>query len=99
MPIYNGNMEFSVTIDKAGRVVIPKKIRDELRLAAGDSLTLECDGECLTLRPLNAGAPMRKEHGIWVFHGGARLSLEEANQILRDIREKRDRQIAGKLPR
>lgn len=33
-----------MTIDKAGRVVIPKKIREELRLGAGDSLVLECEG-------------------------------------------------------
>jgi len=99
MPFYNGNMELTVTIDKAGRVVIPKRIRDELRLTAGDRLTLECEGECVTLRPIKAGAPMRKEHGIWVFHGGAPLSLEQANEIVRDVREQRDRQNLGKWQR
>jgi AbrB family looped-hinge helix DNA binding protein len=33
-------MNTTVTIDKAGRVVIPKEIRDELRLEPGDSLAL-----------------------------------------------------------
>ena|SRR5215831_4475106 len=99
MPFYNGNMETAVTIDKAGRVVIPKKIREDMGLGAGDSLSLECEGECLTLRPVRAGAPMRKEHGIWVFHGGKPISLEEANQILRDIRKQRDRRNANEQGR
>jgi AbrB family looped-hinge helix DNA binding protein len=95
MPLYNGEMELTITIDKAGRVVIPKEIRDKLRLGAGDSLALDCEGETLTLRPIHAGAPLRKEHGIWVFHGGKPLSLEEANRIVRDVREQRDRENAG----
>jgi AbrB family looped-hinge helix DNA binding protein len=99
MPFNNGSMELTVTIDKAGRVVIPKKIREELRLGAGDSLVLECEGEHLTLRPVHAGAPLRKERGIWVFHGGKPLSLDEANQIVRDVREQRDRQNAGERGR
>ena len=99
MPFYNGRMELTITIDKAGRVVIPKEIRDKLRLGAGDNLILNCEGETLTLRPIYAGAPLRKEHGIWVFHGGKPLSLEEANRIVHDVREQRDRENAGERSR
>ena len=35
MPLQNSNVNTTVTIDKAGRVVIPKGIRDELRLRPG----------------------------------------------------------------
>jgi AbrB family looped-hinge helix DNA binding protein len=90
-PFYAGIMNTTVTIDKAGRVVIPKEIRDELRLEAGDTLTLESEGERVTLRPIH-GTPLQKEHGVWVFHGGKRLSLDEANQLVRTAREQRDRQ-------
>ncbi len=92
-------MGLTVTIDKAGRVVIPKEIRDELRLGAGDTLTLECEGERLTLQPVHAGTPLQKERGIWVFHGGKPLSLDEANQLVRDVRAQRDRQNAGERDR
>lgn len=89
-PFYSGIMKTTVTIDKAGRVVIPKEIRDELHLEAGDTLSLESEGERVTLRPIH-GSPLQKEHGVWVFHGRNRLSLDEANQLVRDAREQRDR--------
>ncbi|MBV8452060.1 MAG: AbrB/MazE/SpoVT family DNA-binding domain-containing protein [Deltaproteobacteria bacterium] len=88
-------MELAVTIDKAGRVVILKEIRDELRLRAGDTLAIECEAERLTLRPVHAGTPLRKKQGIWVFQGGESLSLDQANQLVRDVREQRDRHNSG----
>ncbi|HWQ70619.1 MAG TPA: AbrB/MazE/SpoVT family DNA-binding domain-containing protein [Patescibacteria group bacterium] len=38
-------MKATVTIDKAGRVVLPKTLRDELHLAPGDTLNLKVEGE------------------------------------------------------
>jgi len=84
-------MEGTVTIDKAGRVVIPKWIRDELRLEPGDTLAFAKEGDILTLRPLHANAPLQKERGVWVFRGSKQLSLDEANRIVRDARDQRDR--------
>jgi AbrB family looped-hinge helix DNA binding protein len=88
-------MNATVTIDKAGRVVIPKEIRDELRLGPGDNLSLESEGDRVTLRPLHASPPLRKDRGVWVYHGGKPLSLEQANELVRDAREGRDRENAG----
>jgi AbrB family looped-hinge helix DNA binding protein len=88
-------MTATVTIDKAGRVVIPKEIRDELRLEAGDTLAVESEGERVTLRPVRVVAPLHKERGVWVFHGGKPLSLDEANQLLRDTRETRGASTRG----
>jgi AbrB family looped-hinge helix DNA binding protein len=95
MPFHIGIMTTTVTIDKAGRVVIPKEIRDELRLEAGDTLALESEGERVTLQPIHGGTPLQKERGVWVFQGGKPLSLDEANQIVRDAREPRDRRNTG----
>ena len=81
-------MPSTVHIDKSGRVVIPKRIREQLALGVGDALTLECENQSLTLRPVY-GAPLRKEHGLWVFQGGEELSLQDANKMVRDAREQR----------
>jgi AbrB family looped-hinge helix DNA binding protein len=66
-------MQLTVTIDKAGRVVIPKKIRDELRLGAGDTLTLEREGERLTLRPVHAGTPLQRNAAYGFFKAASRF--------------------------
>jgi len=52
-----------VVVDKAGRVVIPKPVREELQLEAGDALEIELAGEQITLRPVRGMGPLRKEHG------------------------------------
>src|SRR5882724_591642 len=67
-------MTTKVTLDKSGRVVLPKALRDELGLAAGDTLELESRGEQITLRPVRGGVSLRKERAIWVYRTGRRLT-------------------------
>ena len=88
-------MNTTVTLDKAGRVVIPKTLRDELHLEAGDTLELESEGERMTLRPVRSGSSLRKEHGVWVSRGGRKISAEATNQVLQDVRNERDRDNLG----
>jgi AbrB family looped-hinge helix DNA binding protein len=88
-------MNTMVTLDKAGRVVIPKTLRDELRLAPGDSLALETDGDCMMLRPVRSASALRKEHGIWVFYTGRKLSAAETDRAIESLRQERDREMRG----
>jgi AbrB family looped-hinge helix DNA binding protein len=83
-------MNITITIDKAGRVVIPKELRDELRLEAGDKMELRSEGESFTLRPVRSASPLRKKQGIWVFHGTGKLSAAATDKALYDIRKERD---------
>lgn len=46
-----------VTIDKAGRLVVPKPLRDELNLQGGTTLDIRIQGGILELEP--AATPMR----------------------------------------
>ena len=88
-------MNATVTVDKAGRLVLPKALREELRLEAGDTLEIESEGERVTLRPVRSNAPLRKERGIWVFQGRDPLSGDDATQLIADAREKRNRENLG----
>jgi len=83
-------MNLRLVIDKAGRVVIPKPLREELHLEPGDSLELESAGEQITLRPVRGTGPLTKEHGVWVFHAGQPLPASATDEMLRRIREERD---------
>jgi AbrB family looped-hinge helix DNA binding protein len=85
-------MTTKLTLDKSGRVVLPKALRDELGLAAGDTLELESRGEQITLRPVWGGAALRKERGIWVYRTGRRLAAATTDRALRQIREERDQE-------
>jgi AbrB family looped-hinge helix DNA binding protein len=62
-------MTTKITLDQAGRVLIPKALRQELHLGAGDTLQLENKGDEITLRPLRPKALLKKEHGVWVYQG------------------------------
>lgn len=82
-------MDARITIDKAGRVVLPKPLREELRLAPGDVLELQSFGEEITLRPVRPALPVAKERGVWVFRTDEPLAATVTNDILRDLRERR----------
>jgi AbrB family looped-hinge helix DNA binding protein len=88
-------MNSRLTIDKAGRVVIPKPLREELHLEPGDSLEMESAGEQITLRPVRGTGPLSKEHGVWVFHSGQPLSASATDEILEQIRLERDLENLG----
>jgi len=83
-------MNSRLTIDRGGRIVIPKPVREELNLEPGDSLEMESAGEQITLRPVRGTAPLRKEHGVWVFHSGQSLPASTTEDVLQQIREERD---------
>ena len=83
-------MNVRITMDKAGRVVIPKPLREELHLEPGDALEMESVGEQITLRPVRGTGPLTKEHGVWVFHTGQPLPASSTDEMLQRIREERD---------
>ena len=83
-------MNARLIIDKAGRVVIPKALRDELHLAAGDALELEVTGERITLRPYRGSGPLSMEQGVWVLRTGQPMPASATDDVLQRIREGRD---------
>jgi AbrB family looped-hinge helix DNA binding protein len=84
-------MATKISIDKAGRVVLPKSLREKMRVEAGDDLLVETEGDRITLRPIRQEAPLVKEFGIWVYQG------EPSDSSIPDLidaeREKRIREL------
>jgi len=94
-PLYDGNMNSKVTLDRAGRVVLPKALRDEMHLSPGDTLDLTVKGDEVTLRPRRGATPLQKERGVWVFRTGKPVTADETEETLRTIRAQRHRRNAG----
>ena len=104
MPFINGKwhgiipftMTNTLTIDKAGRIVLPKPLRDELQLEAGDSLELNTKGEEITLRPIRGNAPLKKKKGVWVFQAGQSLAEDAVEKTIREVRREREELVLGR---
>jgi AbrB family looped-hinge helix DNA binding protein len=82
-------MTTTLTIDRAGRLVLPKPVRDELQLSAGDSLELESSEDQIVLRPVRGAATLRKKQGVWVMRTGKPLSAKVVNETIRKVRNER----------
>ena len=85
-------MAARVTLDKLGRIVLPKPVRDKLQLAAGDQLELDSVDDRILLRPLRGTAKLRKKSGLWVFHCGEPLSAATVQETVEQNRRERDEQ-------
>ena len=86
-------MTTKITLDRAGRVLIPKTLRQELHLGPGDILQLEREGDEITLRPLRPKALLKKEKGVWVYQGEpAHVSIPD---LIDRQREQRSRELRG----
>ena len=86
-------MTTKLTLDRAGRVLIPKQLREQLHLGPGDALHLESEGEEITLRPERPKALLRREQGVWVYQGEP-ISASIPDLIDRE-RAKRSHELMG----
>ena len=86
-----------VTIDKAGRLVLPKEVRVRLHLSAGDVLDAEIGVNEVWLRPRHAAAARITRIGqrsVWDAPGAV-ATLEEIENALQRGRSERDARASG----
>jgi AbrB family looped-hinge helix DNA binding protein len=88
-------MNTIVEIDKAGRIVVPKKLRDELHLTPGTRLKVERSGDSLVLEQDLPEPRLEMVDGLWVITGGPRLDKNDVNAMIDEQRERRMRYVAG----
>ena len=85
-------MRTLLTLDRAGRIVVPKPLRDKLQLMPGDELELESLDDRITLRPVRGGAQLKKKRGVWVFRCGEPLSAATVRETIEQTRREHDDQ-------
>jgi AbrB family looped-hinge helix DNA binding protein len=88
----------AVPIDQAGRIVLPKSVRQELAIKSGDTFTVAIHGMTVTLTPNNSGGGFVRKGKALVFatDGDDTLSVEEAQAVLESGRaDHHSRNLAG----
>ena len=70
-----------ITIDRAGRLVIPKRHRDQLNLGAGTALEIEAAADGLTLRRAGVETALVRKDGILIHHGSVPSAIDVAEFI------------------
>ena len=89
-----------IQIDKAGRVVLPKPLREQFNLVPGDKLRLSVEGNSFRLEPTDAGGKLVKKGTVLVFTGGFTepITTAKVSKLIEQEREDRISSAAmGKL--
>ncbi|MGB9489774.1 MAG: AbrB/MazE/SpoVT family DNA-binding domain-containing protein [Terriglobales bacterium] len=81
-----------VTIDKAGRIVVPKEFRQRLGLRPNTELELVDHPAGLLLRVVESGPSLIRVNGLLVHHGRAEEGAD-LDGVLESVREERIQQI------
>ena len=77
-------------LDKFGRVVIPKPIRDDLDLQPGSVLEIKEVDQRILLEPVQEEPHVVMKKGVLVFSGAAQGDIEEAIRSHRQERLKKE---------
>ena len=89
--ILNG---MNVKIDKAGRIILPKPVRDRFRLRQGSDLEIEERPEGVLLKPVEQRPSMVKKNGLWV-HLGELPEGYDWDSLIDDDRNARIKYLSG----
>ena len=81
-------MKSTVTIDKAGRMVLPQVVRRQFGLHPGSALDLRVTADSIVLYPAEKKSALSKEHGLYVHEGRPESSLLNAVESARDDRDR-----------
>ena len=84
----------TLKIDKAGRLILPKPVRDRWGLHEGSDLEITETPEGVMLNPAERRPSMVKKHGLWVHTGELPPGFASV-QAIRDDREERIGKLAA----
>jgi AbrB family looped-hinge helix DNA binding protein len=89
--ILNG-MKSTLTIDKAGRMVLPQRVRKQFGLHTGSALEFKVSATAITLYPAELKPALTKEKGLYVHEGKPDDALLD---VVESARDDRDRAVWG----
>lgn len=82
LPIYNANIDWripmQVEIDKFGRLIIPKAVRNHLGIGPGSVMELLEQNHQILLKPIDQKTSLKREGGVLVYTGSALDDIENA---------------------
>ena len=77
----------ALTVDGAGRIVLPKPLREQFGLKRGSKLDLEVQPDAIVLRPLKYDVTLVEEDGLLVHEGQPVEDLLGGVERARDARD------------
>lgn len=83
-----------VTMDQAGRIVVPKAVRERFGLHKDSELELEESADGIVLKPIAEEAMWVRKNGRLVFRGSPAGRIDW-NRLVEQDREERMRKIGG----
>jgi AbrB family looped-hinge helix DNA binding protein len=83
-----------LTIDKFGRVVIPKKLREHLGVGVGLKVEVRETADGVLLKPVRRESGLMMKDGVLIHRGGADESHINWDTLVDEEREERIRHIA-----
>ena len=91
--------ESGVPIDQAGRIVLPKDVRQELAIKPGDTFKVSIHGSSVTLTPNQDTVGFVRKGQALVFStaGEDTLSQETVSRIVEESRDERHEQSSAGL--
>jgi AbrB family looped-hinge helix DNA binding protein len=81
-----------LTLDRFGRVLLPKALRNDLGLTPGMPLSVEAGADRIVLTPVHEGSALVRKNGVLVHTGSPETDLVVA---VRRVREQRAAHLSG----
>ncbi len=74
------------TLDKYGRIVIPKKLRDHLGITRNTKLNLKEEGGRIVIEPIHSEDVLVNKEGILVYTGNISSEINDLTKANRNNR-------------